>query len=124
MLKFDNDLLLALIVGFIDGDGCIQNGSSQNGNNIHIKVYKSWLSILKEFSKILNLKNTPKLINEDYALLIISDSTVIRNLKNFAIEHNLPILIRKWDKVNLDTISTRERARKLRIKVLQLYNEQ
>jgi len=40
-----------------------------------------------------------------------SNSIVLRYLKTFAIEKQLPILKRKWDKINVDYIGLVEKAK-------------
>jgi hypothetical protein len=62
------------------------------------------------FCKISNKKLT-KINNCGYASLIISDNTVLRKLKEFLIKKKLPLLKRKWDKIDLTKESRYETAK-------------
>lgn len=53
-------------------------------------------------------KNWPKINNAGYCSWMISNSKIIRLLKEFAIKNNLPYMNRKWDKVDLSYISKYE----------------
>lgn len=106
--NFNDDLLLALIIGYIDGDGSINKKGS-----INIKVHKNWLGFLDLIQKKINSKlnatipkpalkpqkNKKGVINF-YAKLNINQTTS-RKLKQFIIDNNLDVMKRKWDRVKL-----------------------
>lgn len=114
--KLNNKLLLSLIIGFIDGDGCIVKGKNRNSPLLTVKNHKSWLKNLSLFKKHIYsiLKIIPMHLtsikahinNSGYAVISISDSAVLVNLKKFAVKNNLPILKRKWNRVS-DTYKNR-----------------
>lgn len=109
--KIRNDLLVSLIIGFIDGDGCIKKVYKRQDCNISIKNHGSWLPILTLFeqrlykiSKIKQWNETKrsKINAKGYSFLCISDSRLIKWLKRHIIKYNLPILERKWSIIDLN----------------------
>lgn len=104
-----NEQLLSLIIGFIDGDGNIQKLQNRKYCNLRIKNHISWINNLKFIeNKVYEIfptaKNSDSLTkenNEGYASLIISNYQIIKQIKQFALDNQLPILERKWDKVIL-----------------------
>lgn len=108
----DNDLFLAFLIGFIDGDGYIGKQTLRNDSIISIKLHNSWINILQYFSDRLsiasNLKTTKAHINKNgYAWVAWTNSEVVKYLKLQAIRLDLPILSRKWDKIDLNHQSRR-----------------
>lgn len=95
--------LIALIIGFIDGDGNINTRG-----HIRIKCHSSWIGVLEYFSVTLQkyfnlpLNGRASYINaQGYASCNISFVSLTKELYNFAIQHKLPILDRKWDRVKM-----------------------
>jgi len=104
-----DDQLLSLIIGFIDGDGCIYITKHNPKGTMRIKVHSSWLENLKimeehirVMSGVLFKLNLSKINNQGYASLMITKIPVLIYLKQFIIINNLPALTRKWDKINID----------------------
>lgn len=90
----------AFAVGFIDGDGSIGYQSGRQDCILRIKCHSSWKDNL-EF-----IYERPTSINaEGYATLNISDNEILREYKRFVLDKNLPVLERKWDKINVDVES-------------------
>lgn len=100
--KLKNEELLAFIIGFIDGDGSIKYQPKRKDWCIRLKTHSSWLDILRLFQETICNKNTTKINNKGYASVIITDVPATIELKKFALENKLPILKRKWDKIDLD----------------------
>jgi hypothetical protein len=121
--SIDKDLLYALIIGFIDGDGCIRYQTGRKDTAITIKLDPAWLDFLNLISTFLLNKNISKINNAGYASLVISNSIAIKRLKQKAIDFNLPILSRKWEKIDMSFISRQEQAIINRNNVLKLKNE-
>jgi hypothetical protein len=90
------DQLKSLSIGFIDGDGSIKKQSGgRRGALIKIQCHSSWLSNLKK----MFLKSY---INPNgYAQVYITRHKDCKDLKEFAIANSLPIMSRKWDKIDL-----------------------
>jgi len=92
-LNLPNNLLLSLIIGYIDGDGCIRPEG-----HCELQCHKTWLPEYTYFNKALANNKIAHISNRDQAYLCLSVETM-KALKEFAITHNLPILKRKWDRV-------------------------
>lgn len=106
---------LALIIGFIDGDGCIQRQVRIKGNtalNIHINVHEHWFNNLCYINNIIKIysnirtRMAPRIVN-NMAKLDISNNQIICKLKAFVIDNSLPYLERKWDKIDHNMTHTR-----------------
>lgn len=99
------ELFLSLLIGFIDGDGCILKRPSGKCCSIKIKCYHTWIDNFKIFKntleKISGFSITEPLINnQGYAEWNITKTNIIRFLKLKTIELNLPVLRRKWDRID------------------------
>ena len=91
----NEDQLFSLIIGFIDGDGSI----SKKGN-IRIKCDSSWKNILEYFYKFLTKEDKQfKITSDNCSMIYISKYKIIKEIKNKAIQLNLPIMERKWDRI-------------------------
>lgn len=93
LLNLSDDLLKSLIIGYIDGDGCIRSEG-----HCELQCHKTWLSEYVYFNTRLRNAKTAYLSKRDQAYLCLSVETM-KTLKVFAITQNLPILKRKWDRV-------------------------
>lgn len=101
-----DDQLLSMIIGYIDGDGCINHSKSNPLGMMRLKVDASWLENIKliehtirTLSQIPFKENITKLNNRGYAQFQITNSKVLKWLKQFTIDNNLPILDRKWRRI-------------------------
>ena len=92
----------SLAIGFIDGDGSINYRHKGSSCHILIRCHKSWLNFLSW------LYSSAHINNSGYAEAYVSNNSDIKFYKKFAIDNNLPILKRKWDKVDLDFTSKQE----------------
>lgn len=93
----DDDLALAMLIGFIDGDGHIRKQTGRNDCLIQIKNHRSWKPFLDKFASILSTEQPKsKINNQGYANLNISDRRFIRRMYSFATNNGLPIMKRKW----------------------------
>lgn len=52
---YDKELLLALLIGIIDGDGSIQPNGSSNAFCITITAHESWTQFYQEFMETLDI---------------------------------------------------------------------
>lgn len=100
-----DELLLSLIIGFIDGDGCIQKQSVGNNYIIKIQCHGSWIFILQEMMNVINnhygmINLDVKINNRGYSFFRIFNPKVQRGLKQIALDLTLPIMERKWDKID------------------------
>lgn len=122
--KLTDEEILSLIIGFIDGDGSIGNVYKRNDFNIRIKNDSSWLNILEMFSIKVSGENFAKINKFGYAEISFTKFSDIKRLKKFAMENNLPILERKWDKIDVNKENKTEIAEKNKniVKTLSLKN--
>lgn len=126
--NLSDELIISLIIGFIDGDGYICKRPNEKTNLICIACHSSWLETLNYFlfriSKLTNIKIKNGIIdNEGYAKITITNFTNIKYLKTKAIEYNLPVLQRKWDTIDLNYISRLENALITEFKVQNMIKE-
>lgn len=101
----NKDLLLSFIIGYIDGDGCINN-------EIRIDGHYSWLQFHKFIFNTFNNLNKltcspPKLNKRNYSHLYLP-KIVAQFLKSKIIELSLPAMERKWNSVNLQPLTIQD----------------
>lgn len=126
----DDNLLLSLIVGFIDGDGSIKNLHKRKDFHLTIKCHKSWSDnlnyMLKSIMRIIdkNCNASVKLTKcKRYSYFHIGDSVLLKELKRKMLKLNIPYMKRKWDIINFDYIGKYEKTKNDRIKCLELFNK-
>lgn len=91
----------SFLAGFIDGDGSITK--SKNSIMLRIECHKNWIINFKYIKKriddcIFNDIKIKKL--KESVLLISCNKSFIINLKDYIFKLNVPILERKWEKIN------------------------
>lgn len=97
-LKLSDTEIMALMIGFIDGDGSLD----KTRMTLSVKCHSSWLDNLKFFSESLQRisgiqsKMMPHVLSSGYARWSITNSKLMTYLRNFGTTENLPILTRKW----------------------------
>lgn len=122
IIIFEESLVIALIAGFIDGDGNICNQTGRDDFKLRIKNHVSWLPILKEINNIIYPeKDVCKINSQGYAELQITNSKSLQELKKKVLLLNLPIMSRKWDIIDLNFISKLTKAEETKLKVAELY---
>lgn len=95
------DLLKSLFIGYIDGDGSIKSRKKANICCLSIHIHKNWLNWLQQIQVLLNINSgKPKIINDGYTSWHISKHSEMVKLKLHAIKYKLPVLERKWSKIN------------------------
>lgn len=120
------DLFLSFLIGFIDGDGSIRKQSKKREDSIiAIKLHNSWLDYLNKLSErvssIVGVKPTKaKIDKKGYAIVNLSNSIILKYLKQKEIELNLPVLQRKWERINLNYFSRNEKSICDRTKLVKL----
>lgn len=124
----DEDLLLSLIIGFIDGDGSITKQSNRTDAFMRIKCHSSWLFNLQFISdticKCCDLKpNIAKINKQGYAIITVANSIILKFLKAKGRSLDLPVLKRKWDRVDENYVSKFEEYKYIVQKVKNLLQE-
>jgi hypothetical protein len=118
-----NDKMFSLLIGFIDGDGCISKQYKRNDFLLRIKNHKNWQllidNIIDEVYHFLEIPNPPisKIDNSGYSNMTISDTYVLKKIKSKAIQYKLPIINRKWDNIDLKYIS---RVEKVKMNIIEI----
>lgn len=114
------DLFLCLLAGLIDGDGNISNFCGRKDVFIRLKQEKSWLPILKEFAKYFKEEDRVKVNKQGYAEVEITGFPKIRELKKKLLEYNLPLMDRKWGKIDVGFETKYEKKEKAYCKIKEL----
>lgn len=116
---------ISLLIGYIDGDGCIYNLTGvakryvskktgklieyeRNDFNIQIKCHSAWFDFLcqlevelyKHLGKELS-KSKVSINKEGYAFWRIQDNKVIREIKKELQNLGIPCMARKWNKISV-----------------------
>ncbi len=112
--------LFSLIIGFIDGDGNID----KNGY-LRIKVHKNWYSVIDFMMK--NLVGTGNYnISIDSKNLVTGSVTKIeltKKIKERVEKLYLPILERKWKKIDIKKLSKKEKRLKMDSECFRFFNK-
>lgn len=117
------DLFLPLVGGIIDGDGNIMNFHKRKDVFIRIKQHNSWLPILKEIGKFLGKEDSVKTNKDGYAELCVTGYPLIRDLKKRLMDYNVPLMSRKWDKIDLDFKTKYEKKTETYSKIKELLHQ-
>lgn len=122
ILNHDKELLKCLLIGFIDGDGNIDNQYKRKDCFIRIKVHKSWDGILKEFCELVGYDTKHVRFNKQgYCELYFSDSNIVTELKKKS--NTLPVLSRKWKKIDENYVSRYNTSKVLKEKIIKMLNK-
>ena len=109
--------LIAMYVGFIDGDGSIRRLHKRTDANIAIKCHSSWGKFLTnlqlnlyDFFECVKLgeRKEASINNQGYACVTISNNSLLKKLKQFIVDNNLPVLWRKWTNINMEYVNRYE----------------
>jgi hypothetical protein len=111
-----NTQKFCLMVGFIDGDGSVQYQTGRTDCKISIKCHSTWKEILEY------LFGSCRINNAGYAYHCTADNEIIREWKREALKLNLPLMSRKWDKVDLQRVSKYRTAENWQSQAISLFN--
>lgn len=118
--KLSGDSFFSFIIGFIDGDGSI----SKKGY-LSLVSHKNWFNnitlMVKEISN--GEYYSCKIKKDGLCIGSISNIDTMKNIKNKIKELNLPILNRKWDRVEITKLSKKDRTFKNMIECQLLFNK-
>lgn len=96
----DKDSRMSLWLGFLDGDGSVVYQTGRNDVSLKIKCHHSWGDFIEKLAG-----SSGKINKQGYYELVISDNEILRKWKRFAIENDLPVMERKWDRVDTSRVS-------------------
>ena len=106
--SISHENMIAFIIGFIDGDGCIKKRTDSDLYNITIKLHKSWENnlnfMVEKLYTFFNVTKIPHTItvkdkDREYVEIVFGNSIVLNGLMDFIQQHNLPVIRRKWNKI-------------------------
>lgn len=106
----DKDKLFSLIIGFIDGDGHIDKKGY-----LRIKVHKNWFDVIDFMMKNLVGFGNYKIYidSKDLVIATITKIEITKKIKEKIDILNLPILKRKWSKIDVNKYSKKEKTIKM-----------
>lgn len=106
---YGKELLLALLIGIIDGDGSIQPNGSSNAFCITITAHESWTQFYQEFMETLDIPE--HISNREGSTTItirICRREILQLLQDVITNNNLFHLKRKWNKLMIKEPSASE----------------
>lgn len=126
--KFNEELLLSMFIGFIDGDGHVNYEKGSKYSTIMVSVHKSWLVFLEYFYDLLVKQfefdlTKPRIDNKNQAFWSTCNMNVISFFKRHLLKHNLPALDRKWNQVDENYVSRKWQGIMNQRKMYELYLE-
>ncbi|WP_280499367.1 hypothetical protein [Nocardia cyriacigeorgica] len=117
----DTTLLTAWLIGYIDGDGHIKRQTGRQTAVLDTVAHLSWKPLLEEIAEKLGIGYVNERLGHAdypgrrYAAFRCARHNQIADLKRFAMQHSLPILTRKWDKVDTSiVVDHHEKADRMR----------
>ena len=126
--NFNDELLFCLIIGFIDGDGCIKKVHKRKDCSLSIRLHRSWVSnllfiesFLFDYFKLKKNKILSRVGNDGYAILNISNNKLINLIKKEVVRIGLPFMDRKWGNIEENRILRDDLIILNNEKVLELY---
>jgi hypothetical protein len=102
--KFNDEQILSIIVGFVDGDGSIYDNGN-NGHSIGIECHISWKNNLEYINNFVHTyfnvsKRTKVGVRaRGQCYLKLGKQELLKYIKQFIKINNLPVLDRKWNKI-------------------------
>lgn len=121
-----DDLFVSLAIGFIDGDGSI--ALRRKGiTSISIHNHNTWMSfqnmIAERLTGIIGISVCPSRLDKAGYANLSAGHTVAKALKLIGQRLSLPMLERKWDKVDTTILTRYEKSAQYRQEVERLYGE-
>jgi hypothetical protein len=128
ILEYTKEQMLSLIIGFIDGDGCILKQTGREDCLLQIHVHKNWFDNIRFIEEFIysyfgepKNKTLTRIGNDGYTRLIITNNKILKKLKNELLTLDLTYLIRKWDLIDENYISNKDQIKIDRDTIKNLY---
>ena len=97
---------MSFFAGFIDGDGSFSNSKSVS---LKIQCHKNWLDNFKyiknRLDEIIDNNINVYIDDKDYVSFTTSNQTFLSKLKIMVEKLNIPIMERKWNRIDINNIS-------------------
>lgn len=114
----DEVLNLCFMIGLIDGDGAINKQSGGRGAScVRVKMHSAWETWLRLLATTTKY-GTVSIEGLGYVVWGIYKHSDVVELKTFAQKNQLPILSRKWDRVDTDYVTRGMQAPAVREMIL------
>lgn len=97
-LDIFSDKAFSLAIGYIDGDGSMK--LTDKSNRVIIQCHESWLYNLNIFAKILQFPDVAHINKSGLASIAFNNHEKLKIMKAKAFQLKLPVLLRKWDRIN------------------------
>ena len=124
LYNLSSDQMISLIIGFIDGDGSISMRATHKPH-ISIQSTRMWSENLQFINECIHnsfdekITNKVLINNRNHASLSICKRMVVAKLKQFVIINGLPVLDRKWDLIEIDSLTEKiEKDYKVRYQLI------
>lgn len=96
---YSEEQLLAVLIGIVDGDGCISKTNEQL--YLSITAHKNWEYFYQKLINKINIDFHINYIkNTDTICIKTGKLKNLKKLKQFILNNNLQVLDRKWNKIN------------------------
>lgn len=121
-----NELFVPFFVGFVDGDGSIGYQYGRSDCLLRLQIHQNWLPCLSTMQQKLMILSgiaipEPYKNNRGYAVLTSGNHTFLKWLKHRTA--HLPVLNRKWNKIDLDYNTLYERSKEHEVNVAVMLSE-
>lgn len=107
----DREHILSYIIGIIDGDGCLYFDKKRNGFSLQItgsSLIINWINNqFNNLGKISNHRISEGVQTVMYS--IVACRCVLSQLQNHILKHKIPVLDRKWDKIEEFNLSNKDK---------------
>lgn len=107
---FSDEQLICIVAGLIDGDGCIFYTNTYKNVSLTFGLYENWTDfVLKIMTRIGFKFRIKHLKAKKMCIVEMHTYAELKRLKRTLMAFNLPIMNRKWDKIDLNRTSSDER---------------
>ena len=126
--EFGIEKSLVWFIGYIDGDGCIQNQTGRPDVKISIQMHISWSNVIKYMHEIVDSRfcfktAAPRAVLKSVFRYDICDTRLVKGIKVFAESNGLPTMLRKWDKIDLTSVHRHDKANQLQVRIFDLRSD-
>ena len=118
--KLSGDSFFSFIIGFIDGDGTINTKGY-----LTLVSHKNWINNICLMTKEISYGNhySCKVDNSGLSKGIITNIETMKKIKEKIVKLGLPVLERKWSRVEETKLSKKELGIKNKTECLELFNK-
>ena len=115
--KLSGEAFFSFIIGFMDGDGTINKKG-----NLYVVSHKNWFDNIDSMLRFLTNKYFCSINKSGLVVGGISNIETMKSIKTKILKLELPILNRKWDRVNFNKLSKSEKHELYKDECITLFN--